>query len=121
MTRAAVLLTNLPRRLFAALGALVLAAACLQAVGPIAAPFERTHGSAFSAATDDVALAQVRRAEAARPALPLSPPTVPPALLAAPLPLPPTIAQPLPRPRSTAPPVFTPLALRPAPRAPPRT
>ena len=63
------------------LALLLLAAIGLQAVEPIRAPLERTQGSAFSAATADLALATGRRVETGKaqalptPALPTIAPT----------------------------------------------
>ena len=103
-------------RLFAAL---LLATIGAQAALPLAPPLERTHGSAFSASTYEVAVSTQRRAEALRPALaplprlPAAQPRPAPArafALTAPL---------APRPSSTGPPQPAILATRAAPRAPP--
>jgi hypothetical protein len=114
------MLLRLPRSMLVRLlAALLLATVGLQATAPITTPLERSHGPAFSASTHEVALAAQRRAEPAR-------------LTAAPHPLPPTPtplaprasrlpATPPERPQSTGPPQPAPLALRPAPRAPPST
>lgn len=99
--------------------ALLLAAIGLQVASPVARPLEVRHGSAFSAATVDVALAPQRRIESVRvadepqPALPPQPVAVTP--LAA------TILSDLPavRPHSTGPPARDILAWQPAPRGPP--
>lgn len=102
------------------LGALLLATIGLQAGAPITAPLERTHGSAFSASTHEVALVAPRRAEAARQAL-ASQPLLPQLALAL-VPVAPRtegFTQPAPRPDSTGPPAPDIFALRPAPRAPP--
>ena len=101
------------------LAALLLATIGAQAALPLAPPLERTHGSAFSASTYEVAISSQRPAEAVRPAL-------------APLPrLPAPQAEPTParafalsapvapRPSSTGPPQPAILATRAAPRAPP--
>lgn len=56
---------------------LLLAAIGLQAGEPIRAPLERTQGSAFSAATADLALATGRRVETGK-ALALPSPALPP-------------------------------------------
>lgn len=106
-------------RLYALLCAVLLATACLQAVGPIGAPLERTQGSAFSAATDDVALAQVRRSEAARPAPALLAMPAAPVRAAVPSPAAAPAQPPLARPRSTGPPPYPWQPLQTGPRAPP--
>lgn len=125
MSRA--VLPSLPRlwqRLQTVLGALLLAAACLQAVGPWDAPLERSHGSAFSAETEEVALAPTRWAEIARAAVPLAPllPVLLPVLLIAAFALVPMRmpARAVPRPRATSPPVRPYLRFHPGRRAPPR-
>ena len=51
----------------------LLATIGLQAMAPVAAPLQREAGSAFSAATADVALASTRRAESTKVALPTPP------------------------------------------------
>lgn len=115
------LLLALRQRLYAVFAALLLATACLQAVGPMPAPLERSQGSAFSAATVDVAVVRPRVGDVLRLAQ-----------LPAPLPalagsLPGTVrATPRPqgvlvRPRSTGPPAADPRLLRPGPRAPPHS
>lgn len=113
------LLLTVQRRLFALVGALLLAAAALQAVEPFAAPLERGPGSAFSAATGDVALAQGRRAELARVALA----PLPLAALPTPIPVPSRRAALVPTPpllpRATGPPPYPWHSPQTAPRAPP--
>lgn len=97
--------------------ALLLAAICGQAVQPFQAPLEAQHGSAFSAATYEVAVAPQRRVEAQQ-ALP----AVLPPMERAELPLAPRprfLAAPPARPLSTGPPAGDILARQPAPRAPP--
>ena len=88
---------------------LLLAAITLQAGEPIRAPLERQQGSAFSAATIDLALAAQRRTDAATAqALPL--PSLPPS---------PAIAPAMPRLASLAParaPRLRPEARGPPPR-----
>lgn len=103
-------------RLFAAL---LLATIGAQAALPLAPPLERTHGSAFSASTHEVAVSSQRRAEALRPALaPLPRLPAPQAEPVAPRPF--ALAPPIaPRPSSTGPPQPAILATRAAPRAPP--
>lgn len=97
--------------------ALLLAAIGLQAGQPFQAPLEARHGSAFSAATYEVAIAPQRRAEAQRviPAVPL------PATEreVAPRPQARFAANPPARPDSTGPPARQILLRQPAPRAPP--
>jgi len=114
-------LQTLRRRLYALLGALVLATACLQALGPIDAPLERSQGSAFSAATADVAIVRARAGEVLRqvpaPVPPLlTPVTLPVAIAAAGI----IPESPAVRPDSTGPPLRSAHTLRPGPRAPPR-
>ncbi|MBB4859533.1 hypothetical protein HNO88_002862 [Novosphingobium chloroacetimidivorans] len=53
--------------LFRLWAALLLATIGLQALEPVVTPLQRAPGSAFSAATADVALASSRRAEIAQP------------------------------------------------------
>jgi hypothetical protein len=108
-----------PRLLLVRLCALaMLLAVGLQAGAPFAAPLERTHGSAFSATTHEVALSGERRAEVARavaapqPHLPLA--------VSLPLPIPALATPPAPRPFSTGPPPREDIARRPTPRAPPQ-
>lgn len=114
------LLLALRQRLYAVVGALLLATACLQAVGPIAAPLERTQGSAFSAATVDVAVVRPRAGETLRLApVPTPLPAIAPRMLhASAAPVWP-VARPV-RPDSTGPPAPDLLLVRPGPRAPPR-
>jgi hypothetical protein len=113
------MLLTLPRLLLARLiGAALLLTVALQAGAPFAAPLERTHGSAFSAATQEVALAGERRGGVVQTALapqPRAPVPQPVDARAAALP----IALPLSRPRATGPPARDDIAQRPAPRAPP--
>lgn len=101
------------------LAALLLATISLQASQSFEATLEPTHGSAFSAATAEVALAPQRRAEeafVASDALPLQPPRIE---TATPAPLAILAPQSAPRPDSTGPPE-RPIQARPsAPRAPP--
>jgi hypothetical protein len=100
---------------------LLLATVLLQAALPASAPLQQNHGSAFTAATYEVALAVSRNEKQARQAVP----QLPPALLAIPAPapslapVPARLALPAPRPDSTAPPPYAIRAWRPAPRAPP--
>lgn len=103
-------------RLFAAL---LLATIGAQAALPLAPPLDRTHGSAFSASTHEVAIGSPRRAEAARPALaPL--PRLPAPQVEPATPRSFALAEPVaPRPSSTGPPQPAILATRAAPRAPP--
>jgi hypothetical protein len=111
------MIRSLPRLLLVRLlGVLLLATVGLQAGSPFAAPLERSHGSAFSATTHEVALTEQRRAQAQRIApAPLVPvPARLPLVRAQALP-----DQPAPRPASTAPPAREDIAWRPAPRAPP--
>ncbi|VWX54820.1 hypothetical protein [Novosphingobium sp. 9U] len=76
--------------LFRLWAALLLFTISLQAVEPVVAPLQRVTGSAFSAATADVALASSRRSEAAKP--PALPNTALPEPLS-PQPLAPTVAR----------------------------
>ena len=102
------------------LGALLLLAAGLQAGAPIGAVLERSHGSAFSASTHEVAVATSRRAEVSRVAI--SPqPVMPPRIAHAALPLARTAHPrlPAPKPDSTGPPALDILARLPDPRGPP--
>lgn len=116
------MLVRLPRLILARLCAVVvLATVGLQAAMPVTAPLEVAHGSAFSAATVEVALAAQRRAEPARQApapQPLLPVALPFQPLAPATTLPPA---PAPRPAATGPPARDILAFQPAPRAPPGT
>jgi len=117
------MIAALPRLLFARLlAALLLAAVGLQACAPMAGVLERTHGSAFSASTHEVAIASSRRGEAVRQVA--APQPVPPPQVAAeqvPMPVAALPAVPAPRPDSTGPPAPEILARQPAPRAPPMT
>lgn len=119
MRRVLILLPAVRQRLFALIGALVLATACLQAASPIAAPLERTQGSAFSAATGDVAVVRPHSREVLHQA-PL--PQLPPAFAALqPVPVAARArGEPFPlRPDSTGPPSAAPHRVCPGPRAPP--
>lgn len=99
------------------IAALLLAVVGLHAAEPIRG-VQQVHGSAFSAATYQVAITPQRRIEVA-------------GMVAAPLPQAPSAAEPAgtpaphlgqtahPRPDSTGPPTFAILARQPAPRAPP--
>jgi hypothetical protein len=97
---------------------LLLATIGLQAAQPFEGPSRPIYGSAFSAATVDVALATQRRAEPARAAL-VPQPTL--------LPVEPAVARLVPdivhslavRPDSTGPPTMPVLDRRAPPRAPP--
>ncbi len=99
--------------------ALLLAAIVLQAAEPVGLPLETRHGSAFSAATQDVALAPQGRAEAERRIASPLPATLP----VEPAPAAVRVAPPLPawafRPDSTGPPAHDILARQPPPRGPP--
>lgn len=112
------MLLTLPRLLLVRLCALaMLLTVGLQAGAPFAAPLERTHGSAFSATTHEVALKAERSGDvvhlalAPEPRLPLIEPVALPVAE-----LPPVL---VPRPFSTGPPPREDSARRPAPRAPP--
>jgi hypothetical protein len=101
------------------LSLLLLATIGLQVAEPIQG-LQRDRGSAFSAATSDVALAPSRRLDTARVAIaPVPTPVLdmPLAILAAPV----RLAAPALRPDSTGPPGEAILARQPAPRAPPTT
>lgn len=101
------------------LAVLMLATIGLQAVGPVAASLQHTHGSAFSAITYEVTLAtqrtsEVRKAVVFRAALPL--------VTFAQVPLLRQMALPVnfaPRPDSTGPPLHDAGSWEPSPRAPP--
>lgn len=115
------MIASLPRLLLVRFWAvLLLATVGLQASLPGSTPLERTHGSAFSATTAEVALAPHRRAvEAAKPVapdprVPSVAPQPPLHVLAVERP-----QLPLVRPSSIGPPAFPPLPSRAAPRAPP--
>lgn len=102
------------------LWALLLALTVLtHALVPFEAPVTVRHGSAFSAATAEMAVAPANRAQIQRVAIPMAPP--PPVILA-PEPAAPQLVQPEGFwPPQTAPPAPLPLALLPAPRAPPHS
>lgn len=114
------MIAALPRLIIVRLLAgLLLIAAGLQAGAPMAQVLERTHGSAFSASTHEVAITASRKSEVLRLALapqPMAPPVMAPVvpLGAAVLP-----DGPAPRPDSTGPPAREILSRQPAPRAPP--
>lgn len=105
---------RLSGRLWAALLALTV---LFHATAPFDAPLVARSGSAFSAATVDLAVAPERRVAVQRVVVPLVPPPVTEVPVAASSP----DLQPVGRlwPRQTAPPAPAPLLLRPAPRAPP--
>lgn len=115
------MLAALPRLLSVRLlAALLLAVVGLQAGGPMERVLERGHGSAFSASTQEVALAAQRRTETVRHSVaPMPVVPAPVQALSAPAPLPALPALPAPRPASTGPPAPNVLSLKPAPRAPP--
>jgi|GEM_PF-1595517 hypothetical protein len=101
--------------------ALLLVAIGLQAATPVGAPLEQRHGSAFSAATYEVALA-FQRNERSETRESLIPQPVPPvSVQAAPVRVEPaTLAVAMaPRPDSTGPPLPESLSWHRAPRAPP--
>lgn len=103
------------------LAALLLATIGLQAGQSFDAAPRPSHGSAFSAATYEVALAPHRRGGEARTEaapLPLLPPPAA-ALVATPLAAAILLDQAAPRPDSTGPPARLILSRQPAPRAPP--
>lgn len=102
------------------LWALLLALTVLtHALVPFEAPVTVRHGSAFSAATAETAVAPANRLHIQRVAIPLAP--TPPAILA-PEPAAPQLVRPEGLwPPQTAPPAALPLALLPAPRAPPHS
>lgn len=116
------MIAALPRLLVVRLlAALLLVVAGLQAGAPMGPVLERTHGSAFSASTHDVAVAASRRTEVSRvvaapqPVLPVMPVSeaVRPAALA-------LGTLPAPRPDSTGPPPRDMPGRPPSPRGPPR-
>ncbi|MGV3513189.1 MAG: hypothetical protein ACO1OX_14405 [Novosphingobium sp.] len=113
-------LLKLGGRLWAILLALTVLTHALIPLGtPFAAPAAVRHGSAFSAATVDTAVAPTNRAQIQRVIVPMAPP--PPHVLA-PEPAAPALFQPEGFwPPQTAPPAPQPLALLPAPRAPPHS
>jgi hypothetical protein len=101
------------------IAALLLLAATWHALTPGWSPVEPAHGSAFNAATAEMAVAPARPAESAR-AAPLPIPALP--VPAAPRPLArAAVLAPAPvlHPDSTGPPAGPPRALLPEPRAPP--
>ena len=99
--------------------ALLLAAIGVQATQPFDAAVRPSHGSAFSAATYDVAGAPQRRVEPVQTA-PTPLPPAPPQIAATVAPSSPTLAsRVMPRPDSTGPPALPILERQPAPRAPP--
>ena len=101
------------------IAALLLLAASWQALAPGWSPLEPVRGSAFSAATADVALAPARQADPARTApLPAAPLVGRPESLPLPQQAALRPAAPL-RPASTGPPAIPPRLLLPEPRAPP--
>jgi hypothetical protein len=101
--------------------ALLLAAIGLQAASPVGTPLEQRHGSAFSAATYEVALAFQRneRSDALESLVPQ--PTSPATAQVAPTRIEPAAQSAMfaPRPDSTGPPLTDSHSWRPAPRAPP--
>lgn len=105
-------------RLGGRLWALLLALTVLtHALVPFEAPVTVRHGSAFSAATAEMAVAPANRVQIQRAVVPMAPP--PPVIaLAEPAPLELIGADHI-WPPQTAPPAPQPLALLPAPRAPP--
>lgn len=109
-------LLKLGGRLWAILLALTV---LTHAIAPFEAPVTVRHGSAFSAATAETAVAPANRAQIQRVAVPMAPP---PPLALAPEPAAPALFQPEGFwPPQTAPPAPQPLSLLPAPRAPPRS
>jgi len=100
------------------LWALLLALTVLtHAVAPFESPVTVRHGSAFSAATAEMAVAPENRVQIQSAVVPMTPP--PPVIaMAEPAPLELTGADHI-WPPQTAPPAQLPLALLPAPRAPP--
>jgi hypothetical protein len=111
-------LLKLGGRLWALLLALTVLTHALIPLGPpFEAPVTVRHGSAFSAATAETAVAPANRLQIQRAVVPLAPP--PPQVLV-PKPAAPALFQPKGFwPPQTAPPAPQPLALLPAPRAPP--
>lgn len=98
--------------------ALLLAVIGLQATAPVAATLHQTHGSAFSAATYEMAVyRQVRDDEPAK--LVMTEPPADDTSLAVPMPRPPLTVEVAPRPDSTGPPLGGIRATPSAPRAPP--
>jgi hypothetical protein len=99
--------------------ALLLAAIGVQAAQPLDAAVQPSHGSAFSAATYDVALVSQRRGEEAQPAFTPLPPAPPRFVPPVAVPADSLASQPMPRPDSTGPPALPILERQPAPRGPP--
>ena len=101
--------------------ALLLATIGLQATASAAPSLQKTSGSAFSAATYDVAL-YVQRGEKVQRHAVAPQPLVPLAVAIRSLPTPTSALadQPAPRPDSTGPPLREIQSWKPAPRAPPR-
>jgi hypothetical protein len=111
-------LLKLGGRLWAILLALtVLTHALIPLGSPFEAPVTVRHGSAFSAATAETAVAPANRIQIQRVAVPIAPP--PPVVLAQDLPAPELSRPEGFWPPQTAPPAPQPLALLPSPRAPP--
>ncbi|MFN3553821.1 MAG: hypothetical protein ACK4UL_11980 [Novosphingobium meiothermophilum] len=114
------MLSRLPANIIGRFWAFVLALTVLaHATMPFEAPLQARSGSAFSAATTELAVAPQRNTGVQRAMLPIAPPPPQMPAMAAP------VAAPLARqtasfwPPQTAPPAPAPLLLRPAPRAPP--
>jgi hypothetical protein len=107
-------LLKLGGRLWAILLALTV---LTHAVAPFESLVTVRHGSAFSAATAEMAVAPANRVQIQRAVVPMAPPP-PVIVLAEPAPLELAGADRF-WPPQTAPPAPPPLALRPAPRAPP--
>lgn len=105
---------TLAGRLWACLLALTV---LTHAIAPFDAPMVVRSGSAFSAATVDMAVAPERRVQVMRAVVPLAPPPVAVVTLAPEMSL--VAAQAWTWPPQTAPPVPAPLTLRPAPTGPP--
>ncbi|WP_231471003.1 hypothetical protein [Novosphingobium sp. CECT 9465] len=111
------MLSHLPSRLTGRLWAALLALTVLfHATAPFDAPLLARSGSAFSAATVELAVAPERRMAPQRALLPIAPPG---AVEILPPPVPVIPARSHAWPRQTAPPVQPPLLLRPAPTGPP--
>ena len=111
-------LSRIPLRLTGRFWAALLALTVLfHATAPFDAPLIARSGSAFSAATVDLAVAPEGRMAVQRVAIPI----VPPPLAAMPVATSSPVLQRTGHlwPRQTAPPAPAPLLLRPAPRAPP--
>ncbi|MFN3469175.1 MAG: hypothetical protein ACK4G2_11055 [Novosphingobium sp.] len=114
------MLSRLPANIIGRFWAIVLALTVLaHATVPFEAPLQARSGSAFSAATTELAVAPQRNPAVQRAMLPLAPPLPSAPAMAAP------VAASVARqaapfwPPQTAPPAPAPLLLRPAPRAPP--